>query len=118
MYPERTLDDLARLKARWQVRIVARRRGCASAAARVLVPLTWLDRAKQAWDRTPWIGKVLVGGLAGFVGRNGWRRGGRLASRARCSMAIGIAFRAWPIIQEVMRAWRAAGEKARAVRRQ
>ena len=56
MYPARELTRLARHKQALQRRIARRRRDCVAAAAIIIRPLAWLDRALGVWRKlSPWV---------------------------------------------------------------
>jgi hypothetical protein len=56
MYPQRELNRLAVAKAGLRLGIAIRRLRAAQAAAEVLRPLAWWDRARARWRRlSPWV---------------------------------------------------------------
>lgn len=65
MYPQRHLTALAWHKTRLQQRIALRREQCADAAAGIVRPLEWLDRALAFWRQLAPLAAVPLGLLAG-----------------------------------------------------
>jgi hypothetical protein len=60
MYPQRELTRLAAYKTALQWDIALRRTQCATAAARVVQPLAWLDRMLACWRRLSTFGPLAV----------------------------------------------------------
>jgi hypothetical protein len=77
MYPQRDLNRLAVAKAGVRLKIAIRRLRAARAAAAVLRPLAWWDRARARWQRFSPFVRPAAWTLAFLV-----RRGRASASRS------------------------------------
>ncbi len=69
MYPQRDLNRLAVAKAGLRLGIAVRRLRAARAAAGVLRPLAWWDRARARWQRLAPFARPAAWGLAILVRR-------------------------------------------------
>jgi hypothetical protein len=93
MYPQRELTRLAFRKADVRRNIAVQRRQCAAAAAQVMRPLAWLDRARVFLRRlSPWV-RLGAGPL-------GWAVLQGLISRRKL---LGRVFRWAPLVVGVLR---------------
>jgi len=94
MHPERELALIAQRKSVLQLRIALRRAECAHAAATVLRPLTWLDRAISLGRQiSPYV-ELAAGPLASFFTRTESNAGRKFGWLFRLARLLVHAFRA------------------------